>query len=210
MSGRSPEPPIQFKDGAAWLIGSGDEVGWINEGFTAGLSITAAIPPIFASYATLTPALEPLSDEAARRAQDDRFDAAVLRVLCAHTERQPWWLGFLDTGATDVVFDGARRAAVYYGWGYVLVQAGPHEARTWRRGQRWLTALPELMFPADHSWLLSSLWDDAWACVGGPEALIHGLLEDPDLAACAQRTDPSVSDMWPDALPDWMHDQLKR
>lgn len=118
--------------------------------------------------------------------------------------------GFLDTGASDVVLDDAPQVSVYYDWRYVLVQAGPHEARTWRSGERWFTALPELMFPTDRSWLLSSLWDDAWACVGGSEHLIAALLNDPDLTDCTQRTDPSVADMWPQALPDWMHDQLKR
>jgi hypothetical protein len=210
VPGRSPEPRDQVKDGKAWLVGTDHEVGWINDGVRQGRSIAAAIPPVFASYATLTFPLEPLSDETARRVEDDRFDDAVLRVLCAHTDRQPWWLGFLDTGASDVVLDDAPRVLVYHGWRYVLVQAGPREARMWRSDRRWFTALPELMFPADRSWLLSSLWDDAWACVGGSEDLIGALLDDPDLAGCAQRADPSVSDMWPQALPDWMHDQLKR
>lgn len=208
MPGRS-DPRSRPKGGKAWLIGTGDEVGWINGGVKQGLSIAAAIPLVFASYATLAFPLEPLSDEAARRALDDRFDDAVLRVLSAHTDRQPWWLGFLDTGASDVVLEDAARV-LSNGVRYVLVQAGPREARTWRNDRRWFTALPELMFPADRSWLLSSLWDDAWACVGGSEHLINALLDDPDLAERAQRTDPSVSDMWPQALPDWMHDRLKR
>jgi hypothetical protein len=123
---------------------------------------------------------------------------------------QPWWLGFLDTGASDVVLDDAPRVSVYGGWGYVLVQAGPREARTWRSDERWFTAVPELMFPADHSWLVSSLWDDAWACVGGSDELIDALLNEPDLRDIAARTDPSVADMWPQALPDWMHEQLQR
>jgi hypothetical protein len=87
----------------------------------------------------------------------------------------------------------APRARAYLGWNYVLVQAGPHEARTWRSDEgRWFTALPELMFPADHSWLLSSLWDDAWACVGGSADLISALLIAPELRAGAERTDPSI------------------
>lgn len=103
-------------------------------------------------------------------------------VLSAHTEPQPWWLGFLETGASDVVLDEAPRVHVYSNWPYVLVQAGPQEARNWRSDEgRWHTALPELMFPADRSWLLSSLWDDAWAGVGGSD--------DSDLCA-SHRTGP--------------------
>jgi hypothetical protein len=29
--------------------------------------------------------------------------------LKAHTATQPWWLGYLDTGAHDIVFDTAPR-----------------------------------------------------------------------------------------------------
>jgi hypothetical protein len=139
------------------------------------MSITASIPPVFAAYATLA---FPLGLDVPRdllRPREDRFDDTLLRVLSAHTEPQPWWLGFLETGASDVVLDKAPRVYVYSNWPYVLVQAGPQEARNWRSDEgRWHTALPELMFPADHSWLLSSLWDDAWAGVGGSDDLISG------------------------------------
>jgi hypothetical protein len=209
--GIAKPPQTQLKDGQAWRIGTDDEVAWINDGVTRGLSVAASIPPIFAAYATL---VFPLGLEVSRdrmRPAEDRFDDALLRVLCAHTHPQPWWLGFLDTGASDVVLHDARRVQVYTGWNYVLVQAGPHEARTWRTDEgRWFTALPELMFPADRSWLVSSLWDDAWASVGGSAELIGALLIDPELHAAAERTDPSIPDMWPSSLPDVMHDRLKR
>jgi hypothetical protein len=94
---------------------------------------------------------------------------------------------------------------------YVLAQAGPHEARTWRSDEGcWFTALPEMMFPADTSWLVSSLWDDAWACIGGSAELIAALLGESQLRAAAERTDPSVADMWPTSLPEVMHERLGR
>jgi hypothetical protein len=186
-------------------------VAWINDGVEAGRSITASIPPTFSAYATLVFPLELESSRDRARPAEDRFDDALLRVLCAHTARQPWWLGFLDTGASDVVFDAAPRVRMYSGWDYVLVQAGPHEARRWRSGDgRWFTALPEVMFPADRSWLVSSLWDDAWAGVGGSAELIAALLDDPELGAATERTDPSVPDMWPSSLPEIMHERLRR
>jgi hypothetical protein len=189
-------PQTQVKDGRAWRIGTENEVAWINQEVTGGLSITASIPPMFAAYATLTFPLDPDAGRDVIRPAEDRFDDALLRVVGAYTEPQPWWLGFLDTGATDVVLDDAPRVHVYANWGYVLVQAGPHEARTWRSESRWFTALPELMFPANRSWLVSSLWDDAWAGVGGSANLISALLADPELRPCAERTDPSIADMW--------------
>jgi hypothetical protein len=55
------------------------------------------------------------------------------------------------------------------------------------------------MFPADRSWLVSSRWDDTWACIGGPEPLISDLLSDPVLAANARRVD-TQQDATPPAL----------
>jgi hypothetical protein len=204
-------PRTQLKDGRTWRIGADEEVAWINDGVTGGMSITASIPPIFAAYATLVFPLGLGSSRDQMRPAEDRFDDALLRVLCAHTESQSWWLGFLETGASDVVFADAPRVQIYSGWNYVLVQAGPRHARTWRADEgRWFTALPELMFPADRSWLVSSLWDDAWAGVGGSAELIAALLVEPELRPGAERTDPSIPDMWPSSLPDVMHEQLKR
>jgi hypothetical protein len=46
-------PETKLKDGRAWRIGAGDEVAWVNAGVTGGRSITAAVPPVSAAYATL-------------------------------------------------------------------------------------------------------------------------------------------------------------
>jgi hypothetical protein len=45
----------------------------------------------------------------------------------------------------------------------------------------WKGVLPNLMFPEDRSWLVSTLWDDDWTCVGGPAELIDKVLHDPVL-----------------------------
>jgi hypothetical protein len=66
------------------------------------------------------------------------------------------------------------------------------------------------MFPADRSWLVSSLWDDAWAGVGGSDELVSALLTEPELRRGAERTNPSIPDMWPSSLPDVMHERLHR
>ncbi len=200
---------IARRDGSVWPVGTEDEVAWINTGVIRGMSIAASIPPVFAAYATLAFPLDLDGPREWLRPREDRFDDTLLRVLSRHTQPQPWWLGFLETGASDVVLDEAPRVHVYNDWPYVLVQAGPQQARNWRSDEgRWHTALPELMFPVDHSWLLSSLWDDAWAGVGGSDDLISALLTEPDLSP--EQTDPSVPDMWPSALPDEMHRRLGR
>ena len=113
-------------------------------------------------------------------------DAALLSVLREQSSPQPWWLGYLETGVADLVFADPPRVSLYAGWPYVLVQAGPDEAATLRtsdQGTPWHSALPELMFPLDRSWLVSTLWDDDWRCVGGPPGLIQALVRHPRLEA---------------------------
>ena len=164
------------RDGRNWRIGTDAEVAWIARGTSIGLTITAAIPPVFDAYATVV-----LPDGDEERGKHDR---AMSALLSEHSAGQPWWLGYLDTGSDDIVFPGAPMVTLYYGWHYVLVEAGPEQAASWRGndpGSRGV--LPDLMFPADRSWLVSTLWDDDWSCVGGPAGLVGRLLRHPDLQA---------------------------
>jgi hypothetical protein len=164
------------KDGRPWRIGTAAHVAWIDSGTGIGLTITSAIPPAFEAYATV---LAP--EDIEENAQHEREFLSVLRD---HTEPdQPWWLGFLDTGADDIVFPDAPKVSIYADWPYVLVEAGPEQAGTWRDPESWRGALPDLIFPADRSWLVSYLWDDEWRCVGGPTALIDALQRIPSLTA---------------------------
>jgi hypothetical protein len=73
------------------------------------------------------------------------------------------------------------------------VKAGPEQAATWRTEQPvpfWAGRLPNLIFPADRSWLVSTLWDDDWTCVGGSVALVESLLDHPELRSRARRVRP--------------------
>jgi len=160
------------KDGRRWPIGTIREVDWIVNGTTEDLSITVAIPPVFEAYATF---YEP------DRIPTVAHERAVVSRLVEFTPAQPWWLGYLETGAHNVVFDDAPRVSVYWSWPYVLVAAGPEQALSWRTGHMRAAygVLPDLFFPQDRSWLVSALWDDTWTCVGGPSALIDALQHDP-------------------------------
>jgi hypothetical protein len=42
---------------------------------------------------------------------------------------------------------------------------------------------PNLMFPGDRSWLVSTLWDDDWTCIGGPAGLAANFVRHPALQA---------------------------
>jgi hypothetical protein len=166
------------RDGRTWRIGTHADVAWIADGTSAGRTITAAIPPVFGAYATLA---LPAGGEG-----QDQHDRAVLALLGEQSKDQPWWLGYLDTGADDIVFPDAPKVTLYSGWPYVLVEAGPDQAATWRQHGEWSFwkgALPNLMFPADRSWLVSALWDDDWACIGGPAGLIDRFVQHPGLDA---------------------------
>jgi len=164
------------KDGSSWRIGTDAEVAWIAGGTMVGVSITAAIPPLFDAYATV------LLPEG--REERDRRDRAVAALLSEESAGQPWWLGYLDTGVDDVIFPAAPMVTLSPGWRYVLVEAGPGQAATWRGHDAGsYGTLPNLMFPADRSWLLSTLWDDDWSCVGGSAMLVDRFLRHPDLQA---------------------------
>lgn len=172
------------RDGSTWRLGNAADVAWINAGTEAGTAITAAIPAVFDAYATI----ELPQDRTDQRA----YDAALLSVLRAHVIDQQWWLGYLDTGADDVVFPSAPRVTLYYGWSYVLVLAGSEQASVWRGwdlGSFWAGHLPNLIFPLSRNWLLSTLWDDDWTCVGGTDALIDDLLRHPELSPHVRRVE---------------------
>jgi hypothetical protein len=164
-----------IKDGRSWRIGTADDVAWIAGGVSPGLSITAAIPPVFGAYATF---------HWLGGAGLEGQERAVVEELVAHTPDQPWWLGYLETGAHDIVFPRAPRVSLYWDWPYVLVEAGPGQALTWRHGHmRGDGSLPDLFFPADRSWLVSALWDDLWTDVGGSAALVAALHRHPLVSA---------------------------
>ena len=164
--------PVE-KDNRSWRVGGQSEVSWIRDHTTPGLAITSAIPPVFDAYVTVV-----IPDDDAKRLTGE---SALLRVLKEHTPAQPWWLGYLDSGAHDVVFDDAWKILLYSGWSYVLVEAGPSQAGSWRADDPWRGRLPDLIFPADRNWLVSLLWDDDWRCLGGPSELIEAVLAEPAL-----------------------------
>jgi hypothetical protein len=186
-------PTEVVRDGTRWPLGTAADVEWITAGTTVGLTISSGIPPVFEAYATVV-LPEAVGDQQRRIDDQQRHDDAVLSVLRTHSAAGPWWLGYLDTGADDIVFPDAPRVILYSGWSYVLVQAGPEQAATWREwkgwGSFWSGHLPNLMFPADRRWLISTLWDDDWTCVGGPAALVHDLLRHPELRARSRQVEP--------------------
>lgn len=153
-------------------IGDAATVRWIRDSTPAGLTIGAAIPPGFARYATIV-----IPDDDTR--QD--HDHTLIERLRQHAPGPArWWLGYLETGADPIPFADAPRVTVYGGWQYVLVHAGPEEALTLRE-DHWNRTLPDILFPDDRSWLVSTLWDDDWRCVGGSAELIDSLLASPAL-----------------------------
>ncbi len=166
------------RDDRTWRIGTDAEVAWISSGTSVGRTITAGIPPVFEAYARVV-----FPDSAETW---DRHDRAMLALLREQSPDQPWWLGYLDTGADDIVFPDALKVSLYTGWHYVLVEAGPEQAAVWRRsgpGSFWTGPLPNLIFPADRSWLVSTLWDDDWTCIGAPAELVSRFACHPALQA---------------------------
>jgi hypothetical protein len=159
-----------MRDGRSWRIGEAAQVAWIAENTPTGPTITSAIPPIFEAYATVV-----IPEDYEER---DEHDRTLLRLLSECSAGQSWWLGYLDTGSDDVVFYDVPMVTLYAGWHYVIVEAGPDQAASWGDRSSWKGPFPDLLFPADHSWLVSTLWDDDWRCVGGSADLIGQLERD--------------------------------
>jgi hypothetical protein len=168
-----------IRDGRSWPLGTAANVAWIDTATTSGATITSAIPPVFDDYATL---VLPETQE-----QQQTSDRAVVALLSRQSPDQPWWIGYLDTGRAEPVFPDAPRVSMYANWPYVLVEAGPVQAASWRCDYMRMTRLPDLIFPADRSWLVSTLWDDDWTCIGGPVSLVDGFLNDADLRTRTRR-----------------------
>ncbi len=158
-----------LKDGRQWLLGIDSDVSWIRTGTNAGRSIASAIPLIYEAYATI--AIDP---ERATRTQELK---AVYGLLASMSQTQEWWLGFLETGADDVVFPGETPVQLYADWPYRVVLATYAETTIWRTDpSSWKGPGPDLVFPDDRSWLLSWMWDDDWFCFGGSTHLVEGLI----------------------------------
>jgi hypothetical protein len=169
-----------IRDGRSWLVGTASDVAWIYLWTTVDFTITSAIPPAFDAYATVV-----LPEH---RGERRRHDQAVLALLNRQSPDQRWWLGYLDTGGDDIVFPDAQKVILYADWSYVVVRAGPEQAASWRQGDYFRERrLPDLMFPEDRSWLVSTLWDDDWTCIGGPVSLVDGSLNHPDLRSRTRR-----------------------
>src|SRR6266480_4839325 len=92
------------RDGSTWRIGTDAEIAWIANGTSTGRTITAAIPPVFEAYATV---VLPYGGQG-----QDQHDQAVLALLSDQSADQPWWLGYLDTGADDIVFPDAPKVTL--------------------------------------------------------------------------------------------------
>jgi hypothetical protein len=179
MDPDQPDQTAGFKDGRTWRIGNPAEVAWIADNTSPSLEITSAIPAIFESYATVViPEGGTLEGDQDRDAQN----AVLVELLGAQSPDQPWILGYIKKGqSSDVVFPSAPQVLLYARWPYVLVEAGPEQAATWRDDSGISTALPELIFPSDRSWLISTLWDDDWRCIGGSADFIAAVLREPSL-----------------------------
>lgn len=174
MVGRGEASRVtRWRDGRDWLIGTDVDVAWIKDYTSVGLPITSAIPPVFEDYATI---IVPAPGE---------HRSGSTHVLFSHLAEasgdRPWWLGYLQTGGSDVVFPDAPMLTLYAGWPYVFVQAGPKEADRWRASDDRRSPGADIIFPVDRSWLLSWLWDDDWRCFGGPTPLVERLLGEAQL-----------------------------
>jgi hypothetical protein len=70
-----------------------------------------------------------------------------------------------------------------------LAQAGQWGAARWASGAPRDINSPNLVWPADHAWFVTTSIEGTWTGVGGSEALVADLLRDPRLEVVRQRYD---------------------
>jgi hypothetical protein len=71
-----------------------------------------------------------------------RQDLALVE-LRRHSREPSWWIGYLDTGASEIVFWDAPKVTLYGGWHYVMIRAGPDQGRDMAARARWTGQLEE-------------------------------------------------------------------
>lgn len=120
------------KDDLRWRIGGDTEIAWIRDNVQICRAITSAIPPVFEAYATLELPGTGEHDQESWLEDRGRHEAAVLAVLIKHIPMQVWWLGYLNTGASDVIFYDVPKVSLFPTHDYVMIEAGPTQAAGWR------------------------------------------------------------------------------
>ncbi|MET0766030.1 MAG: hypothetical protein ABWY50_00145 [Aeromicrobium sp.] len=77
----------------------------------------------------------------------------------------------------------------YFLFGGPLAEAGQWGAARWRGGAPRDINSPNLMWPADHAWFVTTSIEGTWTGVGGSESLVSTLLRDQRLEIVRQRYD---------------------
>lgn len=168
---------MRVKDGGQWRLGCAEDIAWIESAIDFSRPLVTELPPVFAAYCRVE-----IPDDPKSRA---RHDTAIVRALTDESGPSPWWLGYLEYGIEITRAFGNMPRTRLFGWDFVLIQAGADQALNWRTrcapSLDWKGALPDLLFHADHSWMLFTSWDDHWSGVGGSQALVRRIIDDPEL-----------------------------
>jgi hypothetical protein len=156
-----------FKDGRSWQVGTTRDIDWIVNRTTEGTSITSAIPPVFEAYATF---YEPDGVSVVAH------ERALVNRLIEFTPDQPWWLGYLDTGAHSVVFDDVPKVSLYWSWPTVPSPPPRTSFYLATGASEGNGVLPTCSFLSID---LAVRPPTTWTCIGGPRILIEALHHDP-------------------------------
>ena len=87
------------------------------------------------------------------------------------------------------VLDGPKVDDHYLLFGGKLSEAGDWGAADWGHGIRRAVNSPNLMWPADRAWFVTTNIDRTWTGIGGSTELIDDLLRDPRLEVVRTRYD---------------------
>lgn len=150
-----------------------DEISWLRGSEGRAETLGYAIPPRFEVYGALD-----LSEE--HRPNED----SLLEALVPDPQT-PLIAGWIDRGPWPP--PSGDEFHLYWNWPYRIRRVALKElVGLPSEGEE---GFPDLLFPLDHTWLVSLLWDDAWRSIGASEVVARRLEKRiPEFV----RLDPSV------------------
>jgi len=126
------------------------ELDWIRIGTSLGMSIRSAVPGGFDVFGLLD------IDDGARPTED-----ALLNAL-ETSEGEPLVAGWILRNS--LVTETGDEHLLYANWRYRLRRVTRSDLTG--RPSTGVNGFPDLLFPSDHRWIVSTLWDDSWRSIG--------------------------------------------
>ena len=134
---------------------SEQDIAWLRQEGAAFGTLRYAIPASFEAYGVLD------------LPRDIRPVEEALLGTMSTDPAEPLVAGWIDRGPWPA--PAGTEHVLYSGWKYRLRRLKTRELTG--LPTEGIGSFPDLLFPPNHSWLVSLLWDDSWRSIGASQAL---------------------------------------